>query len=110
MFYLVTFYFDSIVLLASTPAHVSGVISALFTAAGQTGAAFGLAIVTSIQTSVEIHHGGSSKFDGRAAGLWFLMAVAAVSAASILVFMTNATRQTNQPDIVKEKLEPEPEL
>lgn len=101
----------NIVLLANTPAHISGVVSALFTAAGQTGAAFGLAIVTSIQTSVEIHHGGPSKFNGRAAGLWFLMAVAAVSAASIPIFMTSATRQTKPADtIAEDKLEPESEI
>jgi len=64
----------NIALLANTPPEVSGVISAFFVSVLQTGGAAGLAIVTSIQTSVQINHGGPNGFQGRAAGLWFLTA------------------------------------
>ena len=64
----------SIALFSITPPEVAGVVGAIFTCALQLGSAAGTAIITSIQTSVEVRHGGPSGFDGRAAGLWFLFA------------------------------------
>lgn len=87
----------NIVILANTPPEISGVASALFIAAGQTGAGVGLAIVTSIQTSVEKHHGGPFKFNGRQAGLWFLLAISVVFAIVFAFFMTDSIGPVKPP-------------
>ncbi|GJJ13293.1 hypothetical protein Clacol_007545 [Clathrus columnatus] len=82
----------NITLLSNTPSEISGIVSALFIGAAQTGAAAGLAIVTSIQTSVEIHHGGPNRFNGRAAGLWFLLAAISVFGVLTVIFMKDTIR------------------
>ncbi|KAF8154860.1 major facilitator superfamily domain-containing protein [Crassisporium funariophilum] len=79
----------NIALLANTPPEVSGIISAVFVSVLQTGGATGLAIVTSIQTSVEIKHGGPTGFQGRAAGLWFLVAFIGLMMVLFIIFMKN---------------------
>ncbi|KAF4609874.1 hypothetical protein D9613_010411 [Agrocybe pediades] len=79
----------NIALLANTPANVSGIVSAIFVAALQTGGATGLAIITSIQTSVEVGHGGPMSFQGRAAGLWFLVAFIGVMMVLCTLIMKN---------------------
>ncbi|OCH86704.1 MFS general substrate transporter [Obba rivulosa] len=77
----------NIALLAVTPASASGIVSAVFNCMLQTGGATGVAIVTSIQTSVQISHGGPNGFAGRAAGLWFLVAMSATLMVLFVVFM-----------------------
>ncbi|PPQ73134.1 hypothetical protein CVT26_014956 [Gymnopilus dilepis] len=77
----------NIALLANTPPDVSGIVSAVFVSVLQTGGATGLAIVTSIQTSVEVKHGGPRGFEGRAAGLWFLVAFIGLMMCFFIVFM-----------------------
>ncbi|EMD35667.1 hypothetical protein CERSUDRAFT_53354, partial [Gelatoporia subvermispora B] len=77
----------NIALLAVTPSSVSGIVSAVFSCVLQTGGATGVAIVTSIQTSVQGSHGGPNGFAGRAAGLWFLVAMIATMMVLFLVFM-----------------------
>ncbi|KAF9045143.1 major facilitator superfamily domain-containing protein [Panaeolus papilionaceus] len=67
--------------------EISGIISGLFVSVLQTGAAAGIAITTSIQTSVEKSHGGPTGFQGRAAGLWFIVAFDAVLGIMLLIFM-----------------------
>jgi uncharacterized membrane protein len=79
----------SIALFAITPPEKAGVIGAIFTCALQLGSAAGAAIITSIQTSVQQHHGGPLGFQGRAAGFWFLFAFDAVIALCVLLFMKN---------------------
>ncbi|KDR73160.1 hypothetical protein GALMADRAFT_72489 [Galerina marginata CBS 339.88] len=77
----------NIALLANTPPEVSGIVSAVFVSVLQTGGATGLAIVTSIQTSVQIKHGGPTGFEGRAAGLWFLVAFIGLMMLLFIAFM-----------------------
>ncbi|KAJ7872325.1 major facilitator superfamily domain-containing protein [Mycena olivaceomarginata] len=77
----------NVALFANTPAVVSGIVSAIFTSALQMGGAIGSAILASIQTSVQIHHGGPTSFSGRAAGLWFLFAFMAMLTVVLLLFM-----------------------
>ncbi|KIJ27115.1 hypothetical protein M422DRAFT_236214 [Sphaerobolus stellatus SS14] len=77
----------NIALLTNTPTEISGIVSAVFVCALQTGGATGLAIVTSIQTSVQIHHGGPTAFAGRAAGLWFLVAILGTTMVLFVIFM-----------------------
>ncbi|KAH9947514.1 major facilitator superfamily domain-containing protein [Amylocystis lapponica] len=77
----------NVALLAITPPEVSGIVSAVFNCFLQTGAAAGNAIITSIETSVQQQRGGPSGFAGRAAGLWFLVAVLGLVMLLFLVFM-----------------------
>ncbi|CAA7263630.1 unnamed protein product [Cyclocybe aegerita] len=80
----------NIALLANTPPEVSGIVSAVFVSVLQTGAATGLAIVTSIQTSIEQKNGDPTGFEGRAAGLWFLVAFIGTVMLLFVVFMKNS--------------------
>ncbi|KAJ7853760.1 major facilitator superfamily domain-containing protein [Mycena leptocephala] len=77
----------NVALLANTPPEVSGIVSAMFNCMLQMGGAVGAAILTSIQTSVQIHHGGPTSFAGRAAGLWFLVAFLSAMTVLLLCFM-----------------------
>ena len=74
----------SIAILSATPPAASGVAAAVYNCALQTGSATGVAIVTSIQTSVQISHGGPLGFQGRAAGLWFIVAFVGVMGLAFL--------------------------
>ncbi|PPQ70822.1 hypothetical protein CVT24_001039 [Panaeolus cyanescens] len=88
----------NIALLANTPSGVSGIVSALFVSVLQTGAAAGIAIVTSIQTSVEKHTAeGAMGFEGRAAGLWFLVGFDALMMLLLFIFMTRSKPTTGSP-------------
>ncbi|PPQ70823.1 hypothetical protein CVT24_001040 [Panaeolus cyanescens] len=78
-------------LLASTPPEVSGIVSAMFMSMLQTGGAAGIGIVSSIQASVESRKGGPLVFDGRAAGLWFIVGFVGFMMILSLVFMTNSS-------------------
>ncbi|KZT12694.1 major facilitator superfamily MFS-1 [Laetiporus sulphureus 93-53] len=77
----------NIALLAVTPSSVSGIVAAVFMCVLQAGGATGVAIVTSIQTSVQISHGGPDGFAGRAAGLWFLVGITGTMGILFLIFM-----------------------
>ncbi|KAJ7174348.1 major facilitator superfamily domain-containing protein [Mycena filopes] len=77
----------NVALLANTPREVSGIVSAMFTCVLQMGGAIGAAILTSIQTSVQISHGGPTAFAGRAAGIWFLVVFLTVMGLLLLVCM-----------------------
>ncbi|KAF9043112.1 major facilitator superfamily domain-containing protein [Panaeolus papilionaceus] len=77
-------------LLASTPPEVSGIVSAMFMAMLQTGGAAGIAIISSIQTGVEANRGGPTVFDGRAAGLWFLVCFSGLMMILSVIFMTGS--------------------
>lgn len=74
-------------MFAVTPPEVAGIVGAVFTCSLQLGSAAGAAIITSIQTSVQLNHGGPDSFDGRAAGFWFLVAFTAAEAIAVLCFM-----------------------
>ena len=65
---------------------MAGTVGAIFNGALQLGSAVGLAAVSSIQTSVEATHGGTTNYAGRAAAFWFVLAVVCVELLSLLVF------------------------
>ncbi|KAF8573018.1 MFS general substrate transporter, partial [Ramaria rubella] len=65
----------NVAVFAVTPPEVTCVVGAIFQCALQLGSSAGAAIATSIQTSVEVNHGGPNGFQGRAAGLWFIFAI-----------------------------------
>ncbi|KAJ3882449.1 MFS general substrate transporter [Lentinula edodes] len=79
----------NIALFAVTPPEVAGIVGAIFNCALQLGAAAGSAIITSIQTSTEKNHGGTSSFEGRAAGFWFMFTFTALEAIGVAIFMKN---------------------
>lgn len=76
-------------MFAVTPPEVAGIVGAIFNCALQLGAAAGSAIITSIQTSTEKNHGGTSSFEGRAAGFWFMFTFTALEAIGVAIFMKN---------------------
>ncbi|KAG1850043.1 hypothetical protein C8R48DRAFT_728005 [Suillus tomentosus] len=55
---------------------MAGTVGAIFNGALQFGSAIGLAVASSIETSVEATHGGSHEYQGRAAVFWFLLTAA----------------------------------
>ncbi|KAG1894045.1 uncharacterized protein F5891DRAFT_1063650, partial [Suillus fuscotomentosus] len=60
------------------PSSMAGTVGAIFNGALQFGSAIGLAVASSIETSVEAIHGGSHEYKGRAAVFWFLLTVASI--------------------------------
>ncbi|KAH9475978.1 Major facilitator superfamily multidrug transporter mfsC [Psilocybe cubensis] len=77
----------SVAIFATTPPEAAGVVAAIFNSSLQVGCAAGIAIVTSIQTSIQITHGGPLSFVGRADGFWFLFAAVCVLTVALLLFM-----------------------
>lgn len=63
-----------------------GTIGAIIHGASQLGSAVGVAAFNSIKTSVEEKTGGPTLYTGRAAALWFVLAIVCVEAVSLLVF------------------------
>jgi hypothetical protein len=77
----------SISIFVTTPPEAAGVVGAIFSCSLQVGCAAGMAIITSIQTSIEAEQGGPNSYDGRAAGFWFLFAFTCLMGIGLLVFM-----------------------
>lgn len=77
----------SIALFAVTPPHIAATVGSILTASAQFGSAAGTAIITSIQTTVQETHGGQNSFSGRAAGLWFIVAMTGAETLSLLFYM-----------------------
>ena len=70
---------------------MAGTVGAIFNCALQLGGAVGIAAVSSIETSIEVHlpknaEGMVSDYKGRAAAFWFLLAVVGVELLNIVVF------------------------
>ena len=78
-------------LFAVTPPDVAGIVGAIFNCVLELGCAAGAAIITSIQTSVEVNRGGPNSYTGRAAGFWFLFAFIAIEMFAVLIFMRTFT-------------------
>ncbi|PFH50117.1 hypothetical protein AMATHDRAFT_4276 [Amanita thiersii Skay4041] len=85
----VVFATVNIAIFAVTPPKVAGMVGAIFNCSLQLGCAAGVAIITSIQTSIEKTHGGAGDYRGRAAGFWFLFAFTCFGMLAVLVFMKN---------------------
>jgi len=83
---------SSIALFTNTPPEIAGTIGAIYNAGLQLGCALGLAVVTSITTSLDAKkrdRGEEVGYGGIAAGYWFVVAFCAVEALAILVFWKN---------------------
>lgn len=61
-------------------------VGAIFNSGLQLGSAIGLAVDSSIETSIEENHGGFTTYDGRAAAFWWLLAAVVVQALAVLIF------------------------
>jgi hypothetical protein len=86
----------SIAVFRATPPEKAGVVGSIFNCFEQVGSAAGSAIVTSIQTSVEVTHGGGTSFFGRRVGLWFQFALFAIGTICLIIFMHNDTPPTKK--------------
>jgi hypothetical protein len=81
----------SVAIFRTTPPKIAGIVGACLNSALQLGSAVGIAVVTSIQTSVESREPkGFASYAGRRASFWFLVAVVAVTAIAIAVFYRTA--------------------
>lgn len=83
-----------------TPPNVAGTVGAVYNCFLELGCATGAAVITSIQTSVQLHHGGPTSYSGRAAGFWFLFAFVTILTLAVLVFMENTV-----PPVKKDQIE-----
>ncbi|THH14444.1 hypothetical protein EW146_g5879 [Bondarzewia mesenterica] len=80
------FTHDNVAIFRTTPPHMAGIVGAIFNGGLQLGSAVGLAVATSIQSSVSQKHGSPNDYSGRAAAYWFIFAAAIVSAIAMLFF------------------------
>ncbi|PPQ73080.1 hypothetical protein CVT26_014646 [Gymnopilus dilepis] len=93
---LIAFVTANVAIFAATPPEAAGVVAAIFNSSVQLGCAAGIAIVTSIQTSIQATHGGPDSFVGRADGFWFLFAAVCALAVALLIFMKDTIPPLSQ--------------
>ena len=73
---------------------MAGTVGAIFNSSLQLGSAVGIAIVTSIQTSIQQKSAdGEFKFTGRADALWFIVAVVALEVVAMIFFFDTGARR-----------------
>ncbi|OAX33442.1 hypothetical protein K503DRAFT_869541, partial [Rhizopogon vinicolor AM-OR11-026] len=94
---MLIFTHGSIAIFQAVPSSMAGTVGAIYNSALQFGSAIGIAVTTSIETSVEATHGGPQEYAGRAAAFWFLTATVAVQFISISVFYDRSTDHKPQP-------------
>lgn len=70
-------------------------VGAIFNSGLQLGSAIGLAVDSSIEAGVEQTHGGFTKYSGRAAVFWWLLAVVVVQALAVLNFYRDCEVDTD---------------
>ncbi|KAG1894058.1 major facilitator superfamily domain-containing protein [Suillus fuscotomentosus] len=75
---MLTYAYANVAIFQVAPSSMAGTVGAIFNGALQFGSAIGLAVASSIETSVEAIHGGSHEYKGRAAVFWFLLTVASI--------------------------------
>ncbi|KAF4578357.1 hypothetical protein EYR36_000168 [Pleurotus pulmonarius] len=102
----VVFTTSNIAVFKVTPPQIAGTVGAVYNCFLELSCAAGVAIITSIQTSVEVHHGGPTGYSGRAAGFWFLFAFVCVLALCTLIFTKNTIPpvKKNLEEELKEKM------
>ncbi|OJA18472.1 hypothetical protein AZE42_04978 [Rhizopogon vesiculosus] len=88
---MLIFAHGSIAIFQAVPPSMAGTVGAIFNSALQFGSAIGIAIMTSIETSVEATHGGSQEYAGRAAAFWFLAGIIVLQLISISVYYDRST-------------------
>lgn len=100
----------NIAIFRNAPPRIAGTVGAVFNAALQLGGAIGVAVFTSIQTSVDKKksHGLSETgvytgYSGRAAAWWFIVALVVLTTVAIAVFYKPENELVD--DIVKEQVD-----
>ncbi|KAI0741438.1 major facilitator superfamily domain-containing protein [Daedaleopsis nitida] len=82
---MLTYTHTNIAIFRTSPASMAGTVGAIFNGALQLGTAVGIAVVGSIESSIDAKHGGSDAFAGRAAAFWFMLAVVAAEFVGLLL-------------------------
>ncbi|EJD53378.1 MFS general substrate transporter [Auricularia subglabra TFB-10046 SS5] len=95
----------NIAVFRCTPPEIAGIVGAMFNSSIQLGSAVILAIITTIQVSIDGDGGevpgpdgagsGRNPYRGRAAAFWFLLGVMGVAALAVIVFY----RDTKPTDV-----------
>ncbi|KAI0073355.1 MFS general substrate transporter [Panus rudis PR-1116 ss-1] len=83
---MLTYTHTNIAIFRTTPSSMAGTVGAIFNGALQLGSAIGIAAVSSIETSVEATHGGTTSYEGRAAAFWFVLGIVCLEIVSLAVF------------------------
>ncbi|OBZ65921.1 hypothetical protein A0H81_14087 [Grifola frondosa] len=83
---MITYSHSSIAIFQTAPASMAGIVGAIYNCGLELSASVGLAIDVSIESSVEERKGGFTRYDGRAATFWWLLAAVAVEALAVIVF------------------------
>ncbi|KAG2131382.1 major facilitator superfamily domain-containing protein [Suillus clintonianus] len=94
---MLTYTHTNIAIFQAVPSSMAGTVGAIFNGALSFGSAIGLAAISSIETSVEVTHGGSHEYAGRAAAFWFLFGIVALEAISVSIFYDRSTDHKPQP-------------
>ncbi|GJE93571.1 MFS general substrate transporter [Phanerochaete sordida] len=76
----------NIAIFRAAPAHMAGTVGAIFNGGLQLGSAVGLAVASSISSSVGRRSGDPTGYQGLAAAFWFLLAIVGVEVVALLVF------------------------
>jgi hypothetical protein len=94
----------NIAMFRTTPSTLAGTVGAVFNSALQLGSAVGLAILASVQTSVESKHGGFEAYDGRRAAWFLLLGCVVVVDVSMFIWLKEYTGdpQSKEP-VIEEK-------
>jgi len=90
----ITFVTANVAVFMATPPEAVGVAAAVFNAALQLGCAAGIAVTTSIQTTIQVDNGDPFSYTGRADAFWFLFALTSTIAILVLVFMQDTLPAT----------------
>ncbi|KAI0042849.1 MFS general substrate transporter [Auriscalpium vulgare] len=86
---MVVYTNTNIALFMNTPPEIAGVTGAIFNSSAQLGIAVGLAVVTTISTSIDkkrVTAGKDVGYHGIADGFWFVVAVIAAEALAVLIW------------------------
>ncbi|KAF8429939.1 major facilitator superfamily domain-containing protein [Boletus edulis BED1] len=94
---MLTYTHTNIAIFQAVPASMAGTVGAIFNGALQFGAAVGLAVFCSIETSVEAIHDDIEQFHGRSAALWFLLGILLVEIVSVSYFYKRGMDHKPQP-------------
>ncbi|KIM64435.1 hypothetical protein SCLCIDRAFT_1167150 [Scleroderma citrinum Foug A] len=104
---MLVFTHTNVAILQTAPTSMAGVVGAMFHVALQLGSAIGLAAAISIETSVEFWRGGPTKYDGRAAALWFMLGTIVVETISVLWFYHRTSDHQLRPEPTLEDINDE---
>ncbi|KAI0042428.1 MFS general substrate transporter [Auriscalpium vulgare] len=86
---MVVYTNTNIALFMNTPPEIAGVTGAIFNSSAQLGIAVGLAVVTTISTSIDKKRVAAGKdvgYHGIADGFWFVLAVVAAEALAVVIW------------------------